>query len=778
MVKKRLALSPLTVKLFRDIKSQWKSFVATTIICFLSVTLYLGIDASWRAIELSLEKQFVQSQMADVWVRGDVSDRMVRDIEVLDGVAVAQRRTLVSTKAETLEGEPTVTLIMNEGEPLLNIPLLLDENDILPISKDTCILPKTFADAHNLKKGDILHLTHDNRHFQLTIAAIGYMPEYVVTSDGNEIATSAFRFGYAYVPYNTLGNYAANEVAIKIDPSADADSVIRSIRTLYSDRTLAVTERNDIPGIRVAMEEAQQIQAMGAIFPVVFFIIAALITWTTMSRLVENQRLQIGSLFAIGYERKQLLWHYAGYGLILAILGALSGFIGARLIIAPILLKFLETMMFLPGAYPYMSPVTFLLISLLLIIITGGASLLSAFSALKNTPAALMRPKPPSKGQRVFLENIQGLWTRMRFSSKMILRNILRNRSRLFLGLFGALGCSALMLTGFGLRDSVNRVMVSHYENTMQYDVRVMLDANTPSDYAKSIALRTNADSYETQMITALDVQLDGQWRSKVVYILEDEHKHIRLMTNGTNQIQLPKDGLCLTRKAAEDYGVQLGDILQLRIPGGRGIAVPIVQLIDLQLDQGIYLSQTAFKKINLMPYMPTDVLLSGNGIDLDAAQAMDGVSKVRTLQQEKDNNNQTMLIMSLVVIVLVLFSGALAFVVFYNLGQLNFSERMRELATLKVLGFTPKEMKQLVLTENILITIMGLPLGLFAGPFLLNAVLTYGLPNTIHFIPYISPLSWVLTSILTICFSAIVNLILSKKFKSIDMVEALKSVE
>lgn len=770
-------MSPLTRKLLRDLKSGWKSFAAIFIICSLAITLYVGIDATWRGIEENLAWQFEASNMADIFITGESSDRTVRDLLQIDGVQDAQRRVAAMGTAKWLSGEPDLALAMSDGAPVVSVPLVFEGAEIDPLKKNQCILLDRFAEAHGLGVGDSFRVKLDDKVISLEIVGLGVMPEYVVMFHDGEFSPAPATFGYAFVSPGTLSDIQPNELVLTLSPGADEKAVYEAVCALLADREVVIQVREDIFGIKMAMEEAQQIRAMGGIFPAVFFIIAALITWTTMSRLVENQRLQIGSLLSQGYGRGALTWHFALYGLLIAVLGCLVGLLGARYGIGPILMRFIFSMYVLPDVRLYMSPFVMVAIALVIMAITGGASVLSARSALGHTPAALLRPKPPGKGKRVFLENINWLWRRMRFSDKMIARNLVRSPVRLLMGVIGSLGCAALMLTGFGMRDSVTYVMQNHYTRTMHYEARVMLE-NTSAGYARSVAIRAGATGYEEEMISQCEVLIGEEWKAKAVYLLADAHDMIRLSDERGARVTLPEEGVALTRKAAEDYGMDLNDEIELRVPGGRAVKTRIVQIVDLQLDQGIYASKNAFKKLDLFPWMPTDVLLRGADLDLDAVMKMDGVSKVTTLDEERSNKNSILQIMNVIVLLLVLFSGALALVVFYNLGQLNFSERIRELATLKVLGFTPREIKRLVLSENIIIMFIGLPFGYLLGPELHRIVLTKGLPNTIQFVPYIETLSWVYTGVITVLFSLVVNWMLGAKFKDIDMVEALKSVE
>ncbi len=776
-MKKKAARPSLLIKLLRDLKQGWKSFLAILIICSLAVVLYMGLDATWRSVDADLDLQFGRSNMADLWVRGEMSDRTLRDAAAIPGVSEAQRRVSANFEAPALAENPTITLVSGEGESTVCIPLLREGR--LPVRRGEGMLGERFAQAHGLKPGDSISLSLGDRKLELLITGLGLMPEYVVSSQGDELSPSALKAGFAYVSRDTLDFLPYSEIALTLSPQAEEGAVRSALQELTDGTQTVVIGREDIFGIKMAMEQAQQIRAMGAIFPLIFFVIAALITWTTMNRLVESQRLQIGGLFALGYTRPELLFHYAGYGMLIAVLGLVIGLVGARWALAPIIMHFLTFSYALPDAVPRLSFPVSLAVGAALTAMTGGASMLSARAALSQVPAALMRPKPPGRGKRILLENIKWLWRRIPFSEKMILRNMFRSPARLFMGLAGAIGCSALILTGFGLRDSVDYVLVNHYTRTMHYDMRVSFSKDAAPGYGRAVALRAGADEYEEQMITAAQVHTPGGWRVKQLYVLDDEHDMIRLSDETGARLTLPAQGIALTSKAAEDFGLEIGGTLLLRNPGGRTVGAKVEQIVDLQLNQGVYMTRTAWQQLGLSPFMPTHTLLRGGSLQPGAViEDMDGVSTARTLKQERDSGTATLQIMNVIVVLLVLFSGALELVVFYNLGQLNFSERIRELATLKVLGFTRGEMKKLVLRENIVITAMGLPLGLLLGPPLLQLLLTYGLPNTIQFVSFIAPASWLYTVGTTLIFALLVNSILGAKFKSVNMVEALKSVE
>jgi len=778
MVGKHAGVSPLSRKLLRDIREGWKSFFAIWIICTLAITLYVGIDATWRGMDRNLSEQFSAGNLADLWAIGAVSDRTLRNLEALPGVDRAQRRISAEGTANQLQGEPVVKLLSGERGSWINRPLVRTGTDIPPVGSNSCVLQERFAQAHGIRIGDKLTVDIGNHNVELSVCGLGILPEYVAVLHNGEFSPDPNRFGYAYASSGALWFLPYNEALLTLEPGADVEAVKRAAQDLFDGSEAFVLVREDIKGIKMAMDESQQIQAMSYVFPLVFFVVAALITWTTMGRLVENQRLQIGTLFAQGYGKSTLAWHYTSYGLLLAALGSAGGFLGARYGIGPVLIEMIASLYTLPDAKPYLLPGVLAAVSAVLAAVTGGASVLSARAALTQTPAALMRPKTSGKGRRVMLENVGWLWRNMKFSAKMIQRNLWRNPMRACMGLIGVLGCTGLMLTGFGLRDSVDYVLRNYYTQTMRYDACAYLHDDAPDGYGQSIRVRTGASAAEERMLTSCEAQINGQWTLEQAFVFEDVHEMVYLTLEDGSPYRLPPEGVCLTRKASERYGLGIGDSVSLRMPGGRARDAEIVEIVDIQLGQGIYVSSSAWRALDLAPWKPNAVMLRGKDLRLDGVAEMDAVHRVRTIEQERASNEKVLDVLNLVVFLMVLFSGALALVVLYNLGQLNFFERIRELATLMVLGFTPREIKRLVLRENLLIAFAGIPVGLALGPSLHRLVLETGLPDTLEFVPFIQRSSWAYTAAFTFLFALIVNWMLGQKFRSINMVEALKSIE
>ena len=768
----------LNRKLGRDLRIDIKSFVSVFIICMLSVTLYLGIDVGWRGMEEALEVQFDECTLADLWVPAQLSDKMLRDIEAIPGVLAAQRRVNVRVEVNDLPGDPRLMLMDSEGEMRVNTPMRLS-GETFPIGyRSTCLLNPMFAKAHGLVEGDTISVTCGDQRLELRVAGMAHSAEYVVLNDMYSFRAEEGLFGYAFVSPGTLGFVPYNQVCVKLAPGVDLAAIKQRIETMLDNPEISLITRNDFMGIKMASEEAEQIRAMGAVFPTVFFLVAALITFSTMKRMVDQQRQQIGTLCSLGYSHRQLTLHYMSYGLLVSAIGSLIGIVVGRWGVGEILVAMLASVYIMPGVAPVLSVPVMVVVCAATIVIAVGASYLSCRQALREVPSGLLRPKPPVSGKRALIEKVPVLWDHLGFSNKLILRNMSRNKMRLLIGLVGVTGCTALMLTGFGMRDSVAYVLSNHYGNTMRYQARATLVGSPDDDYIHALFARSGADRMERTMEGALELVRGDTFEIRNYFVLEDHHEAVYLKNRSGERIWLCATGAAITERMAEETGLVVGDTMRLRAANGKEGFAKVEQIVSVQLGQGIYMSRSAWRKMDLLPYSPMALMLFGDQINAAALEEMDGVDRVRSIMEERNGNESVLVVLNAVVVIMVLFAGILALVVLYTLGQLNFHERIRELATLMVLGFFPRESKRLILRENIITALIGIPIGLVAGPYLHRWVLAAGLPKTLEFIPYIAPTSWIYTSLLAIGFAQIVNWMVGAKFKHVDMVESLKSVE
>ena len=747
-------------------------------ICFLSVTLYVGIDSSWRGMDQNLKQQFSQGSLANIWIDGELTSHTIDQLTAMPGVKDAQRRTKVRGTITSLGDDPAIDLYSNEKEYRINKPIVFEGNALDPNAKNLCIINEEFAQTYQLSVGGSIALTVNTMPLELTIAGIGHSAEYTLYNDGINYRADPEDFAYAFVSPETLNFLPFNQAVVTLDSDIDELEAKKAISLLLDDSAKKLSVRKDFLNLKLSIEEVEQIQALGSVFPIVFFLVAALITWSTMKRLVDKQRSQIGTLLSVGYSKKALYRHYISFGFFISLISSILGLIAGVLGIGNIVLSMLSAFYILPGSAPYLHIGIALAAIALMVFITSGACYLSSKNALKETPSSLLRPKAPPSGKAIFLERITFLWKKFTYNQKLILRNMFLNKSRIFIGIIGITGCVTLLLTGFGMRDSVEYVLDHYYTQTLLFDARVTLDQSLSPNYLQGIARRANADYYEGIMNASCQIETGDLIKTEPLFVLEDRHTLMHLEDGQGNQVWLPEYGLALTTTSAKEYNLAVGDSVTLQIGGYKKIEMPVTAIVSMDLGQGVYLSRSYWDLLDIGPFVPSSIMLQGKNLTLSALEEMKGIYEVQTIEEERNSSGMVVEVLNLVVVIFVFFAGSLAGVVLYTLAQLNFYERQRELATLMVLGYYPRENKKLILTENLIISIIAIPIGLILGPLLHEWVLSSGLPKIFQFTPYISPFSWAMTPIFTLVFALIVNLIIGGKFKEIQMVEALKSVE
>ena len=583
-------------KLIKDLTGNWKAFASMLILCMLSVTLWLGINEAAMGMDRGLAGLFSESNLADLWVTGAVSDHTARELAALPGALDAQRRVRLRVKAD-LPGDPKLDLYMFDGDARISKPLILEGGAPPEGARNALLIDQKFAKAMGVSVGDRVNVTSGGTRRELTVVGICYSPEYVVHSDGYSFNVDPHTFGYGFVSSGTLGDLPFSEVVVKLEDGADPDQAKREAEELIDDAAIQVSTRDERAFIRMAVEEAGQVYAMGQIFPAVFFLVAALITFSTMRRMVENQRVQLGTLYSLGYGRGQLIWHYASFGLLIALAGALFGSLGAHFFMGRVVVNMLLSLYVMPGGAAYMDPTMAAAAALMIVVIAVGASILSCYQALHEVPAGLLRLRPPRSGRRVLLERITPLWKRFSFSNKLIVRNLLRNASRFLIGVIGVVGCSMLLLTGFGMRDSVGYVLQHYFTVNMRYDARVDLNAYAPSGYDESVFNRSGALRMERVMEGLMQLDVGGHWQQKSFTVLEDRHDMVYFESEG-QRVWLPAEGAAVTKRLAEDLTLKLGDTLTLRMPDGGEVTTTIRSIIDLQLGQGVYFSRSAWRRL------------------------------------------------------------------------------------------------------------------------------------------------------------------------------------
>lgn len=579
---------------------------------------------------------------------------------------------------------------------------------------------------------------------------------------------------------------------------ADAEEKIADAEQQLADLKAPkwyVYDRNELPDNTGYGENAERMTNIAQVFPLVFFLVAALISLTTMTRMVEEERTQIGTMKALGYGKKDIASKYLKYAFYATMGGSVFGVLVGEKIFPWIIVNAYGIMyqylpkILVPYDWGFGAAAT-----VAALVCTMAATFSACFRELHAVPAELMRPPAPKQGKRVLLEYVPFLWKHLSFTWKSTVRNLMRYKKRFLMTIIGIGGCMGLLLVGFGLRDSIMDVAILQFDELQLYDAMAVLDTDADaSEQEEPVQLLNQSDQVSASKRFAVEkkkVQAAGNKKEWTVYLyvpedteqLEDFFCFRDRTTKET--YQLTDEGAIVTEKIAKELGVKVGDTITLKDDDGGEAKVPVAAICENYLSHYLYLTPSCYAQVygtapefNSVFYRTVDGLSSAEalGEQLLSCDAVLNVTYTKSLKEQLDNMLGAL---DIVIVVLIISAGMLAFVVLYNLNNININERKRELATIKVLGFYDGEVAAYVYRENILLTVIGAAVGIFIGKFLHLFIIQTVEVDACMFGRNIKLMSYVLGTLFTFAFSIIVNVVMYYKLKKIDMVESLKSVE
>ena len=554
-----------------------------------------------------------------------------------------------------------------------------------------------------------------------------------------------------------------------------------------------IFDRQQNAGYSSYIQDTESIANLSIVFPIVFFAIAALVSLTSMTRMVEEERQEIGTLKALGYNKFHIMLKYLIYSSLACIIGGIIGMnIGFQLL--PRIIWDMYSMMYtLPEfivSFNYQYSSTGLGLIYICIV---GATLYTILKEVKETPATLLRPKAPKYGKRVLLERVTFIWKRLKFSHKVTVRNIFRYKKRFLMTIIGIMGCTALILAGFGLKDSISSILPNQYEDIFNYDMLVSLKTSLTDEqrngYIEELRQKDEIQEVLETYMESGTARKDNNSETVQIVIPNDKQeidKMIKLRDVNTGEpFTLSEDGIIISDKLAELIGAEVGDTITVTTTDDVEKEIKVAGITENYISHYVYMSKELYQQVFGEEYSTNVLLIQDNNLSeeqqdtvMQEMVAKNEVSTVTLTYTTMQTLDDTMNSLNYVVVVLIVSAGLLAFVVLYNLSNINISERVRELATIKVLGFYDREVYDYVTRETIILTIIGIILGLVAGYFLNFYILGTCEINILRFEKVIHPISYVYAVAITLVFSIIVNIVTYFALKKIDMIGSLKSVE
>ena len=734
--------------------------------------------------ELLSQKEQVENGLQEINAEGDLNTKRTLIQNAIDFIDIALKK--LENYPDSSDAE-TIRIKLNEKKELLQGQLSLIDQAIAKKAELEAILPQIQSGIEQIQAGVAKKAELQSQLNQLLNAKNELNNAYVSLINGqaqyedgvskiedakNELNKSIEQLTLSKAEFNIQKHDALRELS---DAQLEIDKM---------EGKWIVLDRNSHYSYRDYGACADRMDGIAKVFPVFFFLVAALVCMTTMTRMVDEQRNEMGTLKALGYSKLQIASKYIIYALIASILGSILGCSLGMYLFPTVIFNAWNTLYNIDQIKFLFQPGLILLASGSVTGITLLATLYSIYSELIEMPSQLMRPKAAKAGKKILLERITFIWKRLSFLQKVTARNIFRYKKRFFMTIIGIAGCSALLVAGFGINDSISDIVNQQYNVIYHYDATVSAKTSEITSQIKS--LKGVKDVYEEDHL-AVTTKIENKDISTTVHIISNDKKFKDFCTlfNGNNEFDLDDSSVLISQKMATKLNKKAGDTIKIKDANNKVIKAKIKGVFTNYVGHHIYASESLYKSWNTNAKTTHIYLIKskkttkkfernlGNKI-----MNIDGVQSVTFYSSLQKNFKDMIKSISYIVVVLVISAACLAFVVLYNLSNVNISERKREIATIKVLGFTRKEVDAYINRETILLTILGSLIGLGIGIGLHHLIMNLAEMDDIMFGRTINSISYVISFVLTIGFNAIINLCMHKKLNNIQMVESLKAVE
>lgn len=760
-------------KLLRTFLRYKAQFISMIIMVILGIGVFSGFNAEWYSIDKDCNEFFEKSNLADyrIYLTDEMkmhfqgfSDEELNKVLEIEGVEAASKVVEINT-TESRENE-TIKMCVTSNN-MVTSPYVVKGNKYDPSSVNGLWISQNYAEHNNYKIGDEITLSYGTL-FEKTFRIEGYAlsGEFLINTDGVAVMPNYDTIGYCFISPEAYKNALGFEFYTQINVKSNINNKkFSGIVDNKLGNTYQVLAKVDLPSYSEAHGEANEGKTMGLLLPIIFLLIAVLTMVTTMNRLTQNEKIQIGILKALGFKNRRIVWHYVSYALFIGVVGSIIGLLlgyGVGYFI------FSEngsmgTYFEMPNWKLHMP--WFVWLGVLGII--GFLTLIGYLSVkkiLKGTAAEALRPYEPKKMKALAIEKTK-LFHKLGFATRWNLRDTFRHLSRTFMTVFGVLGCALLLFASFGMLSTMNAFVDSYYNTSLNYESKIALAETVSNDQAKALAEKYNGDYSST-----LAIKIDGDTYSLDVFD-NSKDKYVVLGDNSKKLKNISNDGVYICQRVADKFNLKKGDSIELSLYGKKEIYKVNVVGTIYSLSEGIIMTDDYAEKINL-PYSIDTIYTSTKKSNIVND---DSITTIYTKNDIMNTFDTFMKIMNEMIAMLVVFSCILAFVVLYNLGAMSFTERYRELSTLKVLGFKNNKIRTIMITQTIWLSIIGIIIGVPLGMIVLKVLiklLASDYEMKITYAPYV----YIVSIVVTFAVSVLVSFIVSRKTKKIDMVESLKA--
>ena len=789
----------LKKKMFRDIKQNLSQFITIFLMVLIGVMVYVGIEAYMDGMTSAADNFYKNNNIQDLNVMGNLSDKDLDKIKSLDNVKDAEKKLVVNA-IDKDDKDKTYLLSFIDSNNISKFHIM--DGEKFDVNKKGAWVDNFYAEKNNLKVGDTIKIKYDTFSLEEKILGLINVPDHIYdVKDESEFVPNRENFGFVYLSVNEIPesyikdlvmkemkitdekifdkyvtnfNYKEyipyNYIMVDVNKKKNVTSVKEDIEDNVSNAK-AIVKIEDTLSYQRYQGEIDEGASYVGIFSGLFLFIAMLSVITTMTRVVKKQKLQIGTMKALGIKNSKIVMHYIGYGFFVSLAAAIFGIILGKYFIGTFFLNMEMDYFEVPNGIPVVKPLSYL-VALLVVMVVSFITYLTCRKELFKKPAEALRNEVPNVKVSSLNLSTKGIFKKLNFSSKWNYRDILRNKFRTVTAVVGIVGCCMLIVCAFGMLNSMNHFIKLQFEDLYNFNYKLSLKENIKDDELKVLTDKYGDNTSETLTI---ETKIGKEREANTIFVTNAGNL-VRFQNENGEFIKVNKNnGVYVTRKLADQKNLKVGDTIKWHIYGvNKYYESKIVGLTKDPQVQNLTMTKEYLESLDI-DYKPDSLYTN---TDLKGIKDIKNVSLVQDINELKNSLESMLSMMKSMIMLIIVFAIGLGAIIIYNMGILSYSEKQYQFATLKVLGFSDKKIKKIFVQQNNWITILSIIIGLPTGYYMTSWIFKSVIADNYDFSAYINLSTYLIAIVGTILVSTIVSRMLSKKVNKIDMVSSLKANE
>lgn len=789
----------LKKKMFRDIKQNLSQFITIFLMVLIGVMVYVGIEAYMDGMTSAADNFYKNNNIQDLNVMGNLSDKDLDKIKSLDNVKDAEKKLVVNA-IDKDDKDKTYLLSFIDSNNISKFHIM--DGEKFDVNKKGAWVDNFYAEKNNLKVGDTIKIKYDTFSLEEKILGLINVPDHIYdVKDESELVPNRENFGFVYLSVNEIPesyikdlvmkemkitdekifdkyvtnfNYKEyipyNYIMVDVNKKKNVTSVKEDIEDKVSNAK-AIVKIEDTLSYQRYQGEIDEGASYVCIFSGLFLFIAMLSVITTMTRVVKKQKLQIGTMKALGIKNSKIVMHYIGYGFFVSLAAAIVGIILGKYFIGAFFLNMEMDYFEVPNGIPVVKPLSYL-VALLVVMVVSFITYLTCRKELFKKPAEALRNEVPNVKVSSLNLSTKGIFKKLNFSSKWNYRDILRNKFRTVTAVVGIVGCCMLIVCAFGMLNSMNHFIKLQFEDLYNFNYKLSLKENIKDDELKVLTDKYGNNTSETLTI---ETKIGKEREANTIFVTNAGNL-VRFQNENGEFIKVNKNnGVYVTRKLADQKNLKVGDTIKWHIYGvNKYYESKIVGLTKDPQVQNLTMTKEYLESLDI-DYKPDSLYTN---TDLKGIKDIKNVSLVQDINELKNSLESILSMMKSMIMLIIVFAIGLGAIIIYNMGILSYSEKQYQFATLKVLGFSDKKIRKIFVQQNNWITLLSIIIGLPTGYYMTSWIYESVIADNYDLSAYINLSTYLIAIIGTILVSIIVSRMLSKKVNKIDMVSSLKANE